>query len=272
MDGPTPGPGPAPAPAPDRYPLRNSAEREGRRLSMLEGLSDPVTFRWFDRIGVTGGWHCAELGAGGGSVVRWLSDRVGEGGSVTAVDRDAGRLRDLAAQQPNVDVVEADLCGLLLPAERFDLVHSRSVLMHLPCADAVVAGAVAALAPGGTVFFEETDGAPAEAIEDAPAGYALMVQMASRWQWARGLAPLLESLGLEDVTDDVRADPLVGGSPQAEFWKFTLGSIVELGEAAGGGAPELAGQVAGLTRLLDDPAFSAPFTARHRVTGRRPAR
>lgn len=262
--------GPAPAPAPDRYPLRNSAEREGRRLSMLETLSDPVTVRWFDRIGVAPGWHCAELGAGGGSIVAWLSDRVGETGSVTAVDRDAVRLRNLAADRPNVEVVEADLCRLDLPPGRFDLVHSRSVLMHLPCADGVVAGAVAALAPGGVVFFEETDGAPAEAIEDPPPGYALMVQMAKRWQWARGLARLLESLGLEDVTDDVRADPLAGASPQAEFWKFTLGSIVELGPGAAGGEPDLAGQVAAVTRLLDDPSFSAPFTARHRVTGRRP--
>ncbi|MDE3087081.1 MAG: class I SAM-dependent methyltransferase [Acidobacteriota bacterium] len=265
--------GPAPAAAPDRYPLRNSTEREGTRLSMLEGLGDPVTVRWFDRIGVAAGWHCAELGAGAGSLVRWLSERVGDGGSVTAVDRDAGRLRALAGRCPNVTVVEGDLCGMDLPPGRFDLVHTRSVLMHLPCADAVVAKAVAALAPGGVVFFEETDGAPAQAVEDPPPGYGLMVRFATIWRWARGLVPLLESLGMEVVEEDVRADPLVGGTPQAEFWKFTLGSVAQLGrgaDASAGGA-DLDREVAAMTALLDDPDFSAPFTARHRVRARRPA-
>jgi SAM-dependent methyltransferase len=263
--------GPVPAPPVGRYPLENSTEREGKRLSMLEELGDPVTTRWFDRIGVGSGWHCAELGAGRGSLVQWLSDRVGATGTVTAVDRDAGLLHALAERCPNVAVVEADLCGLALPAGRFDLVHTRSVLMHLPCADAVVAKAVASLAPGGVVFFEETDGAPAQAMADPPPGYALMIRLAARWDWARGLARLLESLGMEEVEEDVRADPLVGGSPQAEFWKFTLGSIAELAAGTGTGEPDITGQIAEMTRLLDDPVFSAPFTARHRVTGRRPA-
>lgn len=236
---------------------------------MLEELGDPVTARWFDRIGVAAGWHCAELGAGRGSVVQWLSDRVGATGTVTAVDRDAGRLHELAGRCPNVAVVEADLCALALPRGRFDLVHTRSVLMHLPCADAVVAEAVAALAPGGVVFFEETDGAPAQAMADPPPGYALMVRFAATWRWARGLVALLESLGMEEVEEDVRADPLVGGSPQAEFWKFTLGSVAELGPPDGDG--DFDRQLAEMTALLDDPTFSAPFTARHRVTARRPA-
>ena len=264
--------GPVPEPAPRRYPLRNSAEREGQRLSLLEGLGDPVTVRWLERLGLSAGWHCAELGAGRGSMVRWMADRVGPTGSVTAVDRDAGRLHELAATHGNVVVLEADLCGIELPAGRYDLVHTRSVLMHLPCADAMVEAAVAALAPGGLVFFEETDGAPAQAVSDPPSGYALMVRFARSWQWARTLAPLLESLGMVDVEDEVREDPLVGASPQAEFWKFTLGSIAELGADAGAGDPDFDRQLADMTELLDDPAFSAPFTARHRVTARRPGR
>ena len=262
--------GPSPPRAPDRYPLRNSAAREGRRLALLEGLGDPVTIGWFDRLGVAAGWHCAELGAGGGSMVGWLADRVGAAGTVTAVDRDTSRLAQLATTRPNVVVVEADLCDLELPTDRYDLVHTRSVLMHLPCAEAVVAKAVAALAPGGLVFFEETDGAPAQALEDPPPGYALMVRLAGMWRWARTLPALLESLGMDDVEEEVRADPLVGGSPQADFWRYTLGSIAELGPAAGGGDPDFDRQLADMTVLLDDPGFSAPFTARHRVTARRP--
>lgn len=256
----------------ERYPLWNSTEREAKRLALLQGLSDPITIRWFDELGVTAGWQCAELGAGGGSVVEWLADRVGPSGSVTAVDRDTSQLESLAAAQSNVRVLQGDLCQLDLPRNSLDLVHSRSVLMHLKCPDRVVEGAAAALRPGGLVFFEETDGAPAQCLTDPPECFArVMVPLAARWTWARGLAGFLESLGMVEVRQDVREDPVVGASPQAEFWKFTLGSVLELRRQQGADDPEFDDSVAQMTALLDDPTFRAPFSARHRVTARRPA-
>ena len=201
----------------DRYPLVNSSAHEAARLGKLQSLSDPVTVRWLDRLGVAPGWRCAELGAGAGSVAAWLADRVGPSGEVTAVDRDTSQLAELAAR-PGVRVVEADLCTVELPAGHFDLVHTRAVLMHLPCPDRVVAEAVRALRPGGMVFFEETDGAPALEVADPPEAYTrVMVPMARRWTWARSVPALLESLGMTDVHDDVRQDPLVGGTPLAEI-------------------------------------------------------
>ncbi|MHB8681321.1 MAG: class I SAM-dependent methyltransferase [Acidimicrobiales bacterium] len=259
----------------ERYPMRNSSEREAARLGKLQALSDPITVRWFQQLGVAPGWHCAELGAGAGSMVEWLSDRVGVDGSVTAVDRDTSQLGVLG-RRANVRLVSADLCGLELEPGALHLVHSRSVLMHLDCPDEVVRRAVDWLRPGGTVFFEETEGGPATSVEDAPEPYAaVMVPMARRWTWAGTLTPLLESCGLVDVHDDVRADPLVGGTPLAEFWQYTLASVadmVEQGAAAGRpDAPAFLEQVQAMSALLDDPDFVMPFTARHRVTGRKPA-
>lgn len=245
------------------YPLVNAHEHEAARLGHLQSLSDPITVRWLEDLGVAGGWRCVELGAGAGSIAEWLADRVGPDGTVTAVDRDTSQLGSLAAR-PNVTVVEADLCGLELPPASVDLVHSRAVLMHLGCPDEVVRASVSALAPGGVIFFEESDGAPALEVADPPGPYArVMLPIARRWTWAKGVAASLESLGLTDVRDDVRADPLVGGSPVAAFWKRTLESVARL--------PGMdLGAIAEMSALLDDPGFRLPFAARHRVTGRKP--
>lgn len=270
----------------ERYPLRNADEREGARLSLLQELSDPITVRWFERIGVDAGWRCAELGAGGGSMVEWLAERVGPDGSVTAVDQDTSRLGALAARHPNVEVLEGDLCELDLPESAFELVHSRSVLMHLACPDLVVERAVRSLAPGGVVFFEETDGRPGQEARHVPEPFRLVFgPLCARWTWARGLAGRLRGLGLVDVHEDVRNDTLAGATPKAEFWKFTLGSVAELQERALS-SPERVAELEAqgidpavllralpeMLELLDDPGFQAPFTARHRVTARRPGR
>ena len=266
------------------YPLRNADEREGRRLALLQKLGDPMTVRGLEHLGVGPGWRCAELGAGGGSVVEWLSARVGPTGTVTAVDQDTSRLDRLAATLANVEVVEADLCALQLPEDSFDLVHSRSVLMHVSCPDHVLEHAVRWLAPGGQVFFEETDGAPGQQAAEAPEAFrAVFGPLLSRWGWARTIADTLRGLGLVEVEDDVRQDPLKGGTEQSEFWKFTLGSVADIQKQALHSPPrsaerrahgldpgDLLRELPAMLALLDDPSFSVPFTARHRVTGRRP--
>jgi len=255
----------------ERYPLRNSSDREGTRLKLLEQLTDPTTIAGFEALGVGPGWHCAELGAGGGSMVRWLSEHVGSDGTVTAIDRDTSQVRAIEAAHANVRVIEGDLCTLELPPDCFDLVHSRSVLMHLECPDRVVAEALSALRPGGWVFFEETDGAPVQELADPPRPFAqVMVPIASRWRFARGLAGLLESLGMVDVRDDVSENPLVGGTPYAAFWRYTLGSVAEMVRTGAVAEPAFEVALKQMTALLDDPSFRVPFTARHRVRARRP--
>jgi ubiquinone/menaquinone biosynthesis C-methylase UbiE len=179
---------------PTPYSLRNSTPGEAKRLGSLEALHDGSTARQFERLGVGAGWHCAELGAGKGSIARWLAERVGPQGSVTAIDLDTGLLDDLKGRD-NVAVVEDDLTTMDFGYERFDLVHTRAVLMHLHDPDAVVRRLVPALRTGGVVLFEETDGAPGQrAMEtsEVPAPFAaVMMRLATRWTWARGLAARL---------------------------------------------------------------------------------
>jgi len=257
------------------YPRWNSTDDEAARLGKLQGLHDEATVRRLGALGVGPGWHCLELGAGAGSVATWMSAQVGPTGTVTAVDRDASQLEQLR-QRPGVSVIEDDLTTMSFPVTSFDVIHSRSVLMHVDMADDVVAALVPALRPGGVVLFEEADGAPASTAVDPPPPFvSVMMPLARRWTWARHLADLLTGLGMQDVRDDVRDGPLTGGTAVGAFWQHTLRSIRAFltdpeRMGADGAVPIDDATVDAMLALLDDPAFTMPFARRHNVSAHRP--
>ena len=61
---------------------------ERRRHSLMEEAQDPLTRRYLGDRGLQAGWRCLEVGAGGGSIARWLAERVGPSGHVVATDLD----------------------------------------------------------------------------------------------------------------------------------------------------------------------------------------
>jgi ubiquinone/menaquinone biosynthesis C-methylase UbiE len=258
-----------------RYPILNSTDDEAARLGKLQGLHDDASARRLLALGVGPGWRCLELGAGGGSMATWMADAVGPTGAVTAVDRDTSQLRTLG-ERPTVTVIEDDLTTMSFPEDSFDVIHSRSVLMHVDDADAVVTKLVPALRPGGMVLFEEADGAPATTAVNPPAPFVeVMVPLARRWTWARTLPVLLERLGFEDIRDDVRDGPLTGGTSVGAFWQHTLRSIrvflTDPGQMAAGGAAVMQdATIEAMLDLLADPNFVMPFALRHNVSARRP--
>jgi hypothetical protein len=64
------------------YLLDNVAPQAGGRFDGLEACYDQLTFAYLSSLGVGEGWRCWEIGAGGGSVVRWMAARVGQSGAV----------------------------------------------------------------------------------------------------------------------------------------------------------------------------------------------
>ena len=60
-----------------RYALDNAAVQAGDRFAALSELFDAGTIDHIEQRGITSGWHCLELGGGGGSIAAWLSERVG---------------------------------------------------------------------------------------------------------------------------------------------------------------------------------------------------
>src|SRR5215831_17585922 len=68
------------------YLLDSAAAQTGQRFSGLEATFDGATCRYLAATGVGAGWSCWEIGAGGGSVARWVAGQVAPAGSVLATD------------------------------------------------------------------------------------------------------------------------------------------------------------------------------------------
>jgi 2-polyprenyl-3-methyl-5-hydroxy-6-metoxy-1,4-benzoquinol methylase len=126
------------------------------RFNALSTIFDSGTRRRLLNRGLAPGWHCLEVGGGGGSIARWLSERVGAGGRVVVTDIDTRFVEKL--KRPNLEVFCHDITRDQLAEQAFDLIHTRMVLIHLPERDDVLRRLVTALKPGGWLVCEEFDG------------------------------------------------------------------------------------------------------------------
>jgi SAM-dependent methyltransferase len=132
-----------------------SLEEEQPRLRALESILDPGTFAVLETVGVSKGWRCLEIGGGGGSVTRWLCDRVGRDGHVVATDLDTRFLEEIASY--NLEVRKHNIVTEPIEEGTYDLVHSRDVLEHIPEREIVLDKMVSALKPGGWLVAEDVD-------------------------------------------------------------------------------------------------------------------
>lgn len=121
-------------------------QNERERLRAIEEIFDPTSRRRILMAGLKGDSRCLEVGAGAGSVMRWLAEQVGPSGHVTAVDINP---RFLDKAPDNVDVVAGDIRTLSFESNSFDLVHARYVLVHIPEYQMVLNSLWKALKPGG---------------------------------------------------------------------------------------------------------------------------
>ena len=207
------------------------------RLRYLEEVDDPTTQRLMDSLGVAKGWHCLEVGAGRGSVVRWLADRVGADGEVTALDLD---LRYLGNLPTNATAIEHDVTKRNLDPEAYDLVHCRNLLVHLRNPQEVIVRMIAALRPGGWLLVEERDVSSIHSITaDHPAAEQFDRALRSGNEYLRSsgmmecylgrwLPGLLVELGLADVDNEVSNKILRGGQVRALFLHKTTGLLSPL--------------------------------------------
>ncbi|MEU5432001.1 methyltransferase domain-containing protein [Streptomyces sp. NPDC020719] len=137
------------------YLLDNRQSEAGVRFRALAELFDPVTFRHVDRIGISTGMRCWEVGAGGPSVPLGLAARVGPTGTVVATDIDVSWTRDIA--DGVIEVLTHDVASDPPPPGAFDLVHARLVLVHVADRAEALRRMVQALRPGGWLLLEDAD-------------------------------------------------------------------------------------------------------------------
>jgi Methyltransferase domain len=165
------------AAAPPRADQRRRRQITRAHYATLGELFNPTTFRHLDALGLSAGWRCWEVGAGGPTVPAWLARRVGPAGHVLATDIDVAALEQAAPRVAGPDgaagsggAIEAGGAGELgfavrrhdvttepAPGGGFDLVHARLVLMHLADRDAALTAMTAALRSGGWLLAEDAD-------------------------------------------------------------------------------------------------------------------
>ena len=172
------------------YKLDKSKELAREHLMRLEKMEDAGTLACLERVGVSRGWDCLEVGGGGGSVAMWLCERVGPTGRVLVTDIDTSFLDPLQAD--NLIVRKHDIVKDDLEVEAFDLVHERNVLIHIPERGEVLTKMANGVKPGGWLLIEEGD-----MVTDGPAP-GVPIPMATLYREVVGsIFTYLRSEGLE---------------------------------------------------------------------------
>lgn len=113
-------------------------------------------------LGLRPGQTVLDLGCGPRGILDLLADAVAPGGRVVGLDADTAHVA--AARQyafgrgfADVEVLAGDARHTGLPAESFDLVHTRTLLVTIPEPAEVVAEMVRLARPGGLVASQEAD-------------------------------------------------------------------------------------------------------------------
>src|SRR6478609_6408021 len=109
------------------------ADAERERLGHLTTLADRGSAGTLARLGVDEGWACLEVGAGNGSLARWLAERVGPTGRVVATDVDDRFVE--VGDAPQLTFRMHDITSGPPEDGAFDVAHARAVLEHIPKRD-----------------------------------------------------------------------------------------------------------------------------------------
>jgi SAM-dependent methyltransferase len=208
-------------------------------------------------LGVGPGWHCLEVGGGGGSIGTWLAEQVGAEGRVLITDIDPRWVRPGAAE-----VIVHDLRTDPLPENAFDLVHARLVLIHLPERLAALERLVSSLRPGGVLVLDEFD-LPLIQVLRAPdrASAALFTKVHDAMIRAverRGADPMwgsraygaLVNAGLDGVQSRTYAESWTGGSPGCDLHRVNVEQVRDQLDGVEGD------ELSAFWALLRDPGFA----------------
>jgi ubiquinone/menaquinone biosynthesis C-methylase UbiE len=253
------------------YLLDNQQAEAGARFDALSVIFDPSSFRHIDDLGIGAGWRCWEVGSGGPSVPRWLAGRVGPTGRVLATDIDVSWIREAASSV--IEVRRHDVGLDPPPAETFDLVHARLVLVHVTDRDRALRSMIDVLRPGGWLLIEDADpalqplicpdeyGQEQRLANSVRAGFRkLLAQRGADLSYGRKLPRLLRTAGLTDVGADAFF-PLT--SPACDLLEAATVNHIRDGLIAGGYASaaeidcHLANVATGGLDLATSPMVSA---------------
>ena len=217
-----------------RYLLGDSPAEIRHLVEQAQVYADEAV-ELFDLIGIDAGSAAIDVGCGVLGVVHLLATRVGAGGRVVGLDREARMVefgRELAAQRGlAVEFVQADATATALPDRSFDLVHARTLLLNVQNPQQILAEMVRVAKPGGVVAVQEPDAAAWSCDPPHPAFDILREAILSAYRRTgkdfnigRRIARLLRDAGIDDVR--IRATARVTRS--GEYYQTFLLAIAGL--------------------------------------------
>jgi SAM-dependent methyltransferase len=259
----------------DRAPHYLFGGDEDARIHAAEELCDEGSVRVLSRLGIGLGARCLEVGAGGGLIAGWLCDLVGESGTVVATDIDVRPL-EARGRRSQLEIRRHDIVGDDLEEGRFDLVHARLFLEHLPARDLVLEKLIGSLRPGGWIVLESVDHVSAVPVSEVGASEHAHTQSVRMEEFAkngiahdlgRELPARLRANGLVDVGNEGRVWVMEGGSPGARWFGLSLAHL--RARLVGTGRLTDLG-IDRMLQLFSDPEWAALSPVILAAWGRRP--
>jgi SAM-dependent methyltransferase len=205
--------------------LSDITHRRRRR----EDHSDPRSIAFLSGLGIPQHATCLEVGAGLGSLARWLAASLAPRGLVGATEIRPQLVEAIReAAPPNLEVLRHDIVADPPPGQSYDLIHARFVLEHLPERDAVLRSLASLLSSGGWLVIE--DALISTAILEGPEPYLEAMasfarhraSLGSDYTWARNLPGYFRKLGLGSIRAQRVADIFESGSDLGLFWAAVL--------------------------------------------------
>ena len=247
-------------------------EQERERLAGIEALWEGGTQTLLAGLGLSIGWSCLEVGAGGGATVEWLCEAVAESGGVLATDVDTRFIERL--DFPQLDVRAHDVTSDALPEAAFDLVHARLLLEHLPDRAHVLDRLIGATRPGGWLVIEDYDWTgfgidPEDGVSKRASEAILGFMAAAGFDpfYGRRLIGDFEERGLVDVRCEGRLRTIDARDPGFPFFKLSFEAlreaVVDAGRLTAAEASEVSTRLERPDARIITPALIA-------AVGRRP--
>jgi ubiquinone/menaquinone biosynthesis C-methylase UbiE len=211
------------------YVLTKNWSNERERLELLEGMADEFSIDTISAAGFQRGWRCLDVGAGSGSIARWLARETGDPSLVTATDLDVRWLS--SRQDEGVRILRHDVAVDDFPRGSFDLIHARCVLEHVVARDEVVGRVAPWLSPDGVLVIVDCASFPVLGSHNPiyraamSAWVDVIAKTGTNYDWTRSLPMPLLRHGYRDVGARALCPMLQGGTGTARFWSLTLETL-----------------------------------------------
>ena len=140
------------------------------RLSLLNELFGKTSKDLLLKAGLTQGMRVLEVGCGTGNMTRWIAKQVGDNGHVTAVDISPEQIhiaKDNCSQSHNITFIESSLFDLNV-SNKFDLIYSRFLVMHLQNPFEGLQYLTQLLKPNGILVSEEATNSVTACYPESP--------------------------------------------------------------------------------------------------------